>query len=91
MASSKTSPARVQPPVPALPPAQQFRAAISSAQTNGADVSAMLLHLTLRDEAKLRRDRSVPLDDITFSDGEMRFLGVKVVIGETSALVVTPA
>lgn len=85
MASTKKA---SQPTVatPSLPPAQVFRTAISNAQAQGAEVSSMLLHLTLGDEAKLKRDRSVPLEDIRFSDGEMRFLGVKIVTGERSVL-----
>ena len=48
----------------------------------------MTLRLTLTDASQIKRDPSVPVDDISFIDGEMRFLGVKVVQGSvaTSAL-----
>ena len=91
MPSAKRSASQAQAPAPGLPPGQVFRAAIANAQAQGAESSTMLLRLTLGDEAKLRRDRSIPLEDIRFADGEMRFLGVKIVTGETSALVITPA
>ena len=78
-------------PKPALTPAEAFRAAIGKAQAGGADPSTMLLQLTRRDDASLRRDRTVPLEDIRYADGEMRFLGVKVTLAATSALIIDPA
>jgi len=71
--------------------ADEFRGAISAAQANGTNVDSMVLHLTLRDESSLRRDRSVPLEDIRYSEGQMRFLGVKVVVSQASGLTITPA
>jgi hypothetical protein len=89
MVSAKPSPSGR--PAVTLTPAEEFRAAIGAALAQGADASAMQLHLTLRDESSLRRDRTVPLEDIRYMDGEMRFLGVKVTSGATSALVITSA
>lgn len=67
-------------------PAEQHGAAIRAALAGGADASALRLHLTRRDEDKLRRDPRVAMEDIRYADGEMRFLGVKVVSGEVSEL-----
>lgn len=53
----------------------------------------MKLRLTLGDAAKLARDPSVPLSDIAYADGAMRFMGVIVERGgiETSVLERGPA
>jgi hypothetical protein len=49
----------------------------------------LVLQLTFGDTARLKRDRTVPTDDIQFDSGGLRYLGVKVVEGcaETSSLV----
>lgn len=62
-------------------PAERFRAAIEAANAAGVDLSQHVLQLTFSDSAKLRRDRSIPQDDIRFSDGQMLFIGVRVVEG----------
>lgn len=68
---------------PNLPTAQQrvakLRAAIELAEAEGVAKDAMVLRLTLRDESDLKRDRSIPVEEIRFADGQMTFLGVKVV------------
>ena len=38
----------------------------------------MVLRLTLSDVAHLKRDASLALEDISFRDGVMRFLGVQI-------------
>ena len=38
----------------------------------------MLLRLTLSDVSRLRRDRNIAVTDISYVDGVMRFLGVRV-------------
>jgi hypothetical protein len=38
----------------------------------------MTLKLTLGDVSKLQRDRNLPVDDISFAGGVMRYLGVAV-------------
>lgn len=80
-------PSQSQPP-PA--PGKKFRAAIEQARLEGIDPSALLLRLTLSDISRLKRDREIAAEEISFADGEMRYLGVKVVGGdvETSALVI---
>ena len=74
-------------------PAQKFRAAIEQALQDGVDTDALLLRLTLGDFSRLKRDREISTDSISFVGGEMRYLGVKVVAGEvqTSALVILQA
>ena len=72
---------------PNLPNAQQrvakLRAAIEQAEADGVAKDDMVLRLTLRDESDLKRDRSIPLEEIRYADGVMTFLGVKV---ETSGV-----
>ncbi len=77
-------------PGPPLPPGQRFRAAIEQAKLEGLDPSAMMLRLTLGDASRLKRDRTIAAEDISFAGDEMRYLGVKVAPGdvETSALVI---
>ena len=65
---------------PSLRPAD-FRQAIVQAELDGVGKDAMVLRLTLRDESELKRDPAVKVEEISFANGEMRFLGVKVVAG----------
>ncbi len=67
-------------PLP-TPSAVGFRAAIDAAVAEGFSREAMVLRLTLRDSAALRRNPAVPIEDISYSGGIMRFLGVSVVEG----------
>ncbi len=41
----------------------------------------MTLRLTLRDASNIRRDGEIPVQDLSFTGGEMRLLNVKVVTG----------
>ncbi len=76
-------PARPPPPPPKLlPPGQRFRSEIEKATADGAVISALMLKLTLSDAAKLRRDPSIETEAISFTDGQMRYLGVRVVEGD---------
>ena len=70
------------------PSAVGFRAAIETAIAEGFTADAMALRLTLRDSAALRRNPAVPIEDISYSGGVMRFLGVSVIEGgiESSVL-----
>lgn len=85
------APKPVPSPPPRIPVAVQFREAITKAVANGFSRADMTLRLTLSDDSRLRRDRSVPVDDIRFCDGVMRYLDVPVVAGgvEVSALQIT--
>lgn len=76
------------PLAPTPPPAKLFRQRIADALAGGATAGDMTLRLTLGDASRLRRDTTVPLDAISYVDGEMRFMGVKVIEGgvDTSAL-----
>ena len=60
---------------------QALRDLIATAQAEGVKPGKMLMRLTLGDAADLKRDPSVALHEISFKDGEMRFLGVKVAEG----------
>ncbi|HVI33356.1 hypothetical protein [Phenylobacterium sp.] len=72
------APPRPKPPAPA---AVTFRNAIERAVQEGVAPDDMTLHLTLRDDADLKRDRTIAVQDISFDAGVMRFLGVKVATG----------
>jgi len=69
-------------PPPAKPmlgsPDKRFRGQIEAAVAEGVAVEDMTLRLTLRDASLLARDRNTPVADITYSEGVMRFLGVRV-------------
>ena len=54
------------------------------AASEGVALGDLALHLTLGDVELLKRDRSLPVADISFDGGTMRYLGVKVVKGDTS-------
>ena len=83
-------PTRPPPPQKLLPPGQRFRSEIEKATAEGALLSGLMLQLTLSDAAKLRRDPSIETEAISFSDGHMRYLGVRVVEGSiTSSTLVT--
>lgn len=58
-----------------------LRGIIADADSQGADRADLLLHLTHRDAALLKRSPAVALNEISFLGGEMRFLGVKVEVG----------
>jgi hypothetical protein len=66
---------------PGRPSIEDIRAQIARAEAEGVPRDVLILNLTLRDEADLKRARSVGLHEISFKDGEMRFLGVKIVTG----------
>ena len=62
------------------PDIADLRSAIDKAETQGIDRGDILLHLTLRNESVIKRSRSVGIDEISFADGQMRFVGVRVVV-----------
>lgn len=65
---------------PTGPDIAEIRSAIDRAETQGIARGDMLLHLTFRDEALIKRSRAVGVDEVSFVDGQMRFVGVKVVV-----------
>ena len=81
---------RADLPKKALPPAERFKSEIEKATAEGTPISTLLLQLTFGDAAKLKRDRNVSTEDLSFLGGEIRYLGVKVVEGgaASSALIV---
>lgn len=76
-----------KPASPPAPPAALFQRRIQDALTDGAVVADMTLRLTLGDARRLRRDTAVPLEAISYHDGAMHFLGVKVIEGGVEASV----
>ena len=54
---------------------------IEAALLAGVEREAMTLRLTLRDASNIRRDGEIPVQDLSFTGGEMRLLQVKVVAG----------
>lgn len=81
------SPAPKPPPSPAI----LFRREIETAIAGGASATAMTLRLTLSDGRRLRRDETVPLDQISYQGGEMRFLGVRVLEGGVTVSALDPS
>jgi len=77
---------------PSAPSAVGFRLWIEGAVNDGFQRDAMALRLTLRDAAALRRDPSLPIEDISYAGGVMRYLGVEVIAGgvDRSSLDRTP-
>jgi hypothetical protein len=74
------------PPIAARPSvAARFRTEIERAAAEGVDLGDMALHLTLGDVELLKRDRALPVADISFHGGAMSYLGVKVVKGNVPA------
>ena len=88
MVKTKTPPA----PIKAAAAAAGYRAAIAKAEAEGIAKADMVLRLTRKNDADLKRDRSVDVHEISFLGGEMRFLGVKVVAGgvDVASLEFTP-
>jgi hypothetical protein len=58
--------------------AAHLRQEIEKAEADGVSRASMTLKLTYGDVHQLKRDPDLPLTDISFADGVMRFLGVKV-------------
>lgn len=69
---------------------ETFRQAIEKAEADGAARGDLVLRLTTRDAADLKRDRNIAVEDISFTGGVMRFLGVKVVAGGVPASILEP-
>ncbi len=65
-------------PKPPRSPDLRFRPQIAAALADGAIVDDMTLRLTLNDASRLSRDRDIPVADISFTGGVMRYLGVRV-------------
>lgn len=59
---------------------------LEKALADGVDKDAMVLRLTARDDSALKRHPGVAISDIDFRNGEMHYLGVRVLKGETSNL-----
>ncbi len=59
-------------------PGVRFRREIAAAVEGGASPSELVLKLTLMDSSKLKRDPQIAMDEISFGDGGMRYLGVQV-------------
>lgn len=59
-------------------PANIFRKEIEKAEAEGVSRDDMVLKFTLNDANHLKRDGSLPVADISFADGVMRYLGVRI-------------
>jgi hypothetical protein len=64
--------------------ALRFKTEIEQAASQGVTLEDMTLHLTLRDMEQLKRDRTLPIADISFAGGTMKYLGVKILKGDGS-------
>ena len=88
---SPMSPKKVPVATPPRARAQEFRTSILEACADGARVEDLILRLTLRDAAMLKRDPTVEVDEIVFGADGMEFLGVKVVARGVAASVLDKA
>ncbi|HET6970566.1 MAG TPA: hypothetical protein VFH92_05520 [Phenylobacterium sp.] len=71
--------AKLPPPSrPIGSPDSRFRNLIEAALADGATPEDMTLRLTLRDASLLSRDPTIPVADISYVGGAMRFLGVRI-------------
>jgi hypothetical protein len=68
-----------------------LRQQIEKAEADGLDRAEMMLRLTHADASSLKRDPEVALADISFADGVMRFLGVRVVEGGVTQSELVPS
>lgn len=69
--------------------AVHFRAEIEKAEAEGVARDDMVLRLTLGDVSQLRRDSTLPVADISYAGGVMRYLGVRVEQGGVAESVLT--
>jgi hypothetical protein len=60
------------------PAGQHFRSEIEAAELQGFAREALVLRLTLNDVNALKRDSSLAVADISFADGVMKYLGVRI-------------
>ncbi|HEY2710535.1 MAG TPA: hypothetical protein VGI95_21025 [Caulobacteraceae bacterium] len=79
-----------KPVPPPRPPGERFKSEIESARSEGVEPGVLLLRLTLGDVSRLKRDPAISVSDISFADGEMHYLGVKIAAGgvDASSLVI---
>ena len=70
---------------PPQSPRERFKLEIEKAISEGADPAGLVLQLTLGDISRLKRDPAISTADISFDNGEMRYLGVKVAAGRVDA------
>ncbi len=75
--------------IPRAPVATRFRDEIQKAEADGVTRAEMKLSLTQKDASELKRDRNVPLADISFAGGTMTFLGVSIVQGGVTTSILT--
>ena len=68
-------------PPPQVPAPERLRGEIQQALADGLSPDALTLRLTLGDVSRIKRDPTLDVADVSFRDGEMRYLGVKVVQG----------
>ena len=78
--TSKSSTKQTQP-MSRGPTIEDLRIAIDRAAGEGVERADMLLRLTFRDASLIKRSPNVRIDEVSFADGEMRFLGVRAVVG----------
>jgi hypothetical protein len=70
------------PQPPRLATVADLRQAVEEALGQGVAASDLILRLTLRDSARIKRSPLFAESDIRFQDGEMLVLGVKTAIGQ---------
>ena len=64
------------------PSIEDLRVSIDRAEAEGIARADMVLRLNFRDASLIKRSPSVGVDEVSFEGGEMRFLGVRIVVGQ---------
>ena len=75
---------KASPTAPKGSRATVLRHQIETAEAEGVAREDLTLRLTHRDVHELKRDATLAVSDISFADGVMRYLGVKVAEGAVS-------
>ncbi len=70
------------PQPPRLATVADLRQAVEDALEQGAAASDLILRLTLRDSARIKRSPLFAESEIRFQDGEMLVMGVRTAIGQ---------
>lgn len=82
---SRPPPSQARTPAKRGSVAGRLRGQIEAAEAEGVTREDMTLKLTLSDASHLKRDSTLAVTDISFTDGVMRFLGVKIEQGGVTA------
>ncbi len=67
------------------PSIEDLRVSIDRAEAEGIARADMVLRLNFRDASLIKRSPSVSVDEVSFEGGDMRFVGVRIVVGQVAS------